>query len=80
MKLLVTIDRDEDGVWIVEFSLISFTVALARAFTKVEAIANIREAIALCSEVRVYQGLPMTLSIRSKLILALKNTSQLPTS
>ena len=58
MKLTVTIDRDEDGVWIVECP--SIPGCVSQGDTKDEAIANIREAISLCIEVRAEQGLPLT--------------------
>lgn len=62
MKLMVTIDRDEDGVWIVECP--SIPGCVSQGNTKDEAIANIREAIALCIEVRAEQGLPLTIKTR----------------
>ena len=62
MKLTVTIDRDEDGVWIVECPAIPGCVS--QGDTKDEAIANIEEAIALCIEVRAEQGLPLTIETR----------------
>lgn len=58
MKLTVTIDRDEDGVWIVECP--SIPGCVSQGNTKDEALSNIREAIALCIEVRAEQGLPLT--------------------
>ncbi|MDE2684211.1 MAG: type II toxin-antitoxin system HicB family antitoxin [Chloroflexota bacterium] len=62
MKLMITIDRDEDGVWIVECP--SIPGCVSQGDTKDEAIANIREAIALCIEVRAEQGLPLTIETR----------------
>ena len=62
MKLMVTIDRDEDGVWIVECP--SIPGCVSQGDTKDEAIANIREAIELCIEVRAEQGLPLTVETR----------------
>lgn len=62
MKLTVTIDRDEDGVWIVECPAIPGCVS--QGDTKDEAIANIQEAIVLCIEVRAEQGLPLTVETR----------------
>ena len=62
MKLTVTIDRDEDGVWIVECP--SIPGCVSQGDTKDEAIANIQEAIALCIEVRAEQGLPLTIETR----------------
>jgi predicted RNase H-like HicB family nuclease/predicted RNA binding protein YcfA (HicA-like mRNA interferase family) len=50
MKFSVTIDRDEDGVWIVECPAISGCVS--QGATKDEARANIGEAIKLSLEVR----------------------------
>ena len=59
MKMMVTIDRDEDGIWIVECPAIPGCVS--QEDTKEEALANIREAIALCLEVRAEQGLPLSI-------------------
>ena len=59
MKLNVTIDRDEDGFWIVECP--SIPGCVSQGATKDEARVNIREAIALCMEVRAEQGLPLTI-------------------
>ena len=62
MKFLVTIDRDEDGVWIAECPSIPGCVSQGR--TKEQALDNIREAISLCLEVRAEQGLPLTVEMR----------------
>ena len=59
MRITVTIDRDEDGVWIVECH--SIPGCVSQGATKDEALVNIREAIALCMEVRAEQGLPLTI-------------------
>ena len=61
MKLMVTIDRDEDGVWVVECP--SIPGCVSQGDTKDEALANIREAIALCMEVRSEQGLPLNIEM-----------------
>ena len=58
----VTIDRDEDGVWIVECPSIPGCVSQGQ--TKEEALENIKEAIALCLEVRAEQGMPLTIETR----------------
>jgi len=58
MKLSVTVDRDEDGVWVVECPSIPGCVSQGK--TKAQAIKNIEEAIALCLEVRAERGLPLT--------------------
>jgi predicted RNase H-like HicB family nuclease len=59
MKLSVTIDRDEDGVWIVECP--SIPGCVSQGATKQKALKNIKEAIELCLEVRAERGLPLTI-------------------
>jgi len=67
MKLSVTIDRDEDGVWVVECPSIPGCVSQGK--TKAQAIKNIEEAIALCMEVRAERGLPLTVETRQVEVL-----------
>jgi predicted RNase H-like HicB family nuclease len=62
MKFSVTLDRDEDGVWIAECPAIPGCVSQGQ--TKDEALENVKEAIALCLEVRAEQGLPLTVETR----------------
>jgi len=62
MVFNVTIDRDEDGVWIVECSSIPGCVSQGK--TKEEALENIKDAIKLCLEVRAEKGLPLTIETR----------------
>ena len=50
MGFNVTVDRDEDGVWIIECPTIPGCVSQGK--TKGEALDNIKEAIALCLAVR----------------------------
>ncbi|MEZ6055123.1 MAG: type II toxin-antitoxin system HicB family antitoxin [Planctomycetaceae bacterium] len=59
MKFVVTIDRDEHGVWIVECP--SIPGCVSQGATREESLANIREAITLCLEVRAERGMPLTL-------------------
>jgi predicted RNase H-like HicB family nuclease len=61
MKFMVSIDRDEDGVWIAECP--SIPGCVSQGATKEEALKNIKEAIQLCLEVRAEQGLPLTIEI-----------------
>ncbi len=58
MKFMVTLDRDEDGMWVVECPSIPGCVSQGK--TRQEAIEAIREAIQLCLEVRSEYGLPLT--------------------
>jgi predicted RNase H-like HicB family nuclease len=62
MKFVVTLDRDEDGVWIAECP--SIPGCVSQGMTREEALSNIREAIALCLEVRAERGLPLTIETR----------------
>ncbi len=55
MQFMVTIDRDEDGIWIVECP--SIPGCISQGATRQEALENIKEAIHLCLEVRAERGL-----------------------
>ncbi|MCC5615466.1 type II toxin-antitoxin system HicB family antitoxin [Nostoc sp. CHAB 5836] len=59
MKFNVTVDRDEDGAWIVECPSIQGCVSQGQ--TKQEAVENIKDAIAACLQVRAERGLPLTI-------------------
>ncbi len=67
MKLSVTLDRDEDGIWIAECPAIPGCVSQGK--TKTEAIKNVKEAITLCLEVRAERGLPLTIETRQVEVL-----------
>jgi predicted RNase H-like HicB family nuclease len=62
MRFSVTVNRDEDGVWIVECP--SIPGCVSQGATREEALDNIKEAIALCLEVRAEQGLPLTVETK----------------
>jgi len=62
MKFIVTIDRDEDGVWIVECP--SIPGCVSQGGTKEDALENIKDAIAACLAVRAEHGMPLTLETR----------------
>lgn len=68
MRFSVTLDRDEDGAWVVECPSIPGCVSQGR--TRAEALDNIREAIALCLEVRSERGLPLTIETRDVEVVA----------
>lgn len=59
MKLPVTLERDETGVIVAECPSIPGCISQGR--TEEEALANIREAIVACLEVRAEEGLPLTI-------------------
>jgi predicted RNase H-like HicB family nuclease len=62
MRFSVTIDRDEDGMWVVECPSIPGCVTQGR--TKAQAMKNISKAIRLCLEVRAEMGFPLTVETR----------------
>jgi predicted RNase H-like HicB family nuclease len=68
MKFQVTIDRDEDGVWIAECPAIPGCVSQGE--TRAEALANVEDAIKLCLEVRAERGMPLTVETCQVEVLA----------
>jgi len=62
MNFTITLDRDEDGVWIAECP--SIPGCVSQGASREEAISNVREAIALCLEVRAERGMPLTVETR----------------
>ncbi len=62
MNFFITIDRDEDGIWIAECPAIPGCVTQGNS--KKEVLKNIEEAIQLCLEVRAERGLPLTIETR----------------
>ena len=58
MKFLVSINRDEDDVYIAECSAIPGCVSQGR--TQAEAEANISDAIRECLAVRAELGMPLS--------------------
>lgn len=62
MTFNVTIDRDEDGVWVLECPAIPG--CLSQGETKDEALENIKDAIVGCLQVRAERGTPLTIETR----------------
>ena len=62
MKFLVTVDRDEDGVWVAECPAIPGCVS--QGDSREEAVASIRAAVVLCLEARAERGLPLAKETR----------------
>ena len=58
----VKIDRDEDGVFVVECPSIPGCVSQGK--TKEEALENISDAIRLCLQVRAEKGMPLTIETK----------------
>jgi predicted RNase H-like HicB family nuclease len=59
MRFTVTIDRDEDGIWVIECP--SIPGCVSQGNSKEQALENIKDAIKLCLEVRAERGLPLTI-------------------
>jgi len=53
----VTLDRDEDGAWVAECP--SIPGCVSQGESREEALKNVREAIALCLEIRSERGMPL---------------------
>ena len=67
MKFIVIIDRDEDGMFVVECPSIPGCVSQGK--TEQEAVENIKDAIKQCLEVRAERGMPLTVSMREVEVL-----------
>ena len=68
MRFVVTIDRDEDGVWVVECP--SIPGCVSQGATKGEALENVKDAIAACLAVRSDRGIPLTVETQQVEVLA----------
>jgi predicted RNase H-like HicB family nuclease len=73
MRFNVTIDRDEDGVWIVECP--SIPGCVSQGETKEKALENIQDAIAACLQVRAERGLPLTIDTHQVEVMHFTNRS-----
>ncbi len=62
MKLLVTIFQDEDGAFVAECPAIPGCVS--QGSTEEDAVANVRQAIKECLEIRAERGMPLTVRTR----------------
>jgi len=62
MEFYVTVYQDEDGMFIAECPAVPGCVSQGK--TEGEALANIRQAIRECLEVRAELGLPLTVETR----------------
>ena len=62
MKFLVSIVKDEDGVYIAECP--SIPGCFSQGSTEEEAEINIQEAIKECLEVRAEMGMPLTVVVK----------------
>ena len=63
MKVVITLERDEDGIWVAECP--SIPGCISQGANREEAETNLREAIIGCLEVRAEQGMPLTVETRT---------------
>jgi predicted RNase H-like HicB family nuclease len=61
MKFVVTVDRDEDGVFVAECSAIPG--CMSQGATEKEALKNVEGAIRECLEARAEKGMPLTFAV-----------------
>ena len=62
MRFIVTIDQDEDGIFVVDCPAIPGCVS--QGHTEAEALENIKDAIRECLAVRSERGMPLTVDTR----------------
>jgi len=62
VKFVVTLDRDEDGVWVAQCP--SIPGCVSQGSTKDEAIDNVRDAISGCLQTRAELEMPFKIEIQ----------------
>jgi len=62
MRFVVSIEKDEDGVFVAECP--SIPGCVSQGMTEAEAVENIKDAIKECLEVRAERGMPLTIATR----------------
>ena len=62
MRFSVTLDRDEDGVWVIE--CLSIPGCISQGQTREEALDNIKDAISACLTVRSERGMPLLVAAK----------------
>jgi len=67
MKFVITIEQDEEGVFVVECP--SIPGCISQGKTEQEALENIEDAIKQCLEVRTEKGMPLTVMTREVEVL-----------
>ena len=67
MKFVITIEQDEDGIFVVECP--SIPGCISQGKTEQEALENIEDAIKQCLEVRAEKGMPLTVMTREVEVL-----------
>ena len=68
MRFNVTLDRDEDGIWIIECPSIPGCVSQGQS--RQDAFENIKDAISACLQVRSERGMPLTIETHQVEVVA----------
>ncbi len=68
MRFIVTLDRDEDGIWVAECPSIPGCVSQGK--NREKALKNVKEAIQLCLKVRAEKGMPLTIETQQVEVVA----------
>mgnify|MGYP001056636431 CR=1 FL=1 len=61
MRFTITIEQDEDGIFVVECPAIPGCISQGK--TEKEAVENIKDAIKQCLAVRAEKGMPVTIAM-----------------
>jgi predicted RNase H-like HicB family nuclease len=61
MKFVVTVDRDEDGMFVADCP--SIPGCISQGETEEEALTNIKDAIRACLEVRAELGIRLSVAV-----------------
>ncbi len=62
MRFTITIEQDEDGIFVAECPAIPGCISQGK--TEKEVLENIKDAIKQCLEVRAEKGMPLTVAMR----------------
>ena len=62
MRFTITIEQDEDGIFVAECPAIPGCISQGK--TEEEVLENIKDAIKQCLEVRAEKGMPLTVAMR----------------
>ena len=62
MRFTITIEQDEDGIFVAECPAIPGCISQGK--TEKEVLENIKDAIKQCLEVRAENGMPLTVAMR----------------
>jgi predicted RNase H-like HicB family nuclease len=74
MKFIITVEQDENGMFIAECPNIPGRISQGK--TEQEALANIKDAIKQCLEVRAEKRMPLTVATHGRFFTSLLRTKR----